>query len=260
MSLRHSSSFSTSNSLLPPFASASRALSRSYQKKNLLVSAAASSSSLASPATLPSHLLPRFPSRSSPTAGLPWRSGTRWRSRSSPSHLRRRHSLGIEIRCWEDQLLTERIEIFIFSSAPLLDHATRAAAHQITRLRLYACAPAAGPYLPAAAGPPCAPPTNPRRAATPSSHRALLAPRTRSPPHLACASPGPAPPWDRLCVAWNPPAVPLRDHMRAAAGNHHAPQARGSHSPCSIRGRRTCSAVTASRPYVPPRACSSPDA
>ena len=161
------------------------------KKKNLIVSAAASSSSLASPAALPSHLLPRFPSRSSPAAGPRWRSGTRWRSRSSPSHLRRRHSLGVEIRCWEDQLLTERIEIFVFSSAPLLDHATRAAAHQITRLRLYACAPAAGPYLPAAAGPPCAPPTNPRRAATPSSHRALLAPRTHSPLHLACASPGP---------------------------------------------------------------------
>ena len=187
-------------------------MSRSYQKKNLLVSAAASSSSLASPATLPSHLLPRFPSRSSPTAGLPWRSGTRWRSRLSPSHLRRRHSLGIEIRCWEDQLLTERIEIFIFSSAPLLDHATRAAAHQITRLRLYACAPAAGPYLPAAAGPPCAPPTNPRRAATPSSHRALLAPRTHSPLHLACASPGPR-------AAVGPPVRCLKPSRRAAAGN-----------------------------------------
>ena len=166
------------------------------------MSAAASSSSLASPATLPSHLLPRFPSRSSPTAGLPWRSGTRWRSRLSPSHLRRRHSLGIEIRCWEDQLLTERIEIFIFSSAPLLDHATRAAAHQITRLRLYACAPAAGPYLPATTAPP---PARPRLIPGEQPHLAAIARFSLPARARRRTSPmrrqDPAPPWDRLCVA-----------------------------------------------------------
>jgi hypothetical protein len=246
------------------------------------VSAAASSSSLASPAALPSHLLPHFPSRSSPAAGPRWRSGTRWRSRSSPSHLRRRHSLGVEIRCWEDQLLTERIEIFVFSSAPLLDHATRAAAHRITRLRLYAYAPAASPYLPAAAGPHLRAPPNPRRAAAPSSHRALLArarrrtsPVRRQDPRrcgTACALLGTRPPCRRgtTCV----PPQGIAGEARAAAGprtlpepsarfvlaNHRAPQARGSHSPCSIRGRRTCSVVTASRPCIPPRACSSPDA